>query len=93
VLVVAASEGYPLAPRTGDVIEGTEAAAAIAGVTVSAPASADPAEQLVTAGGRVLNVVGTAADPATAPSAPTRPWRHLLAGRAPPHRHRGTATT
>lgn len=67
VLVVAASEGYPLAPRTGDVIEGTEAAAAIAGVTViGAGVGRNPAEQLVTAGGRVLNLIGTAADPATA---------------------------
>ena len=34
VCVVLASEGYPLAPRTGDRIDGLDAAAAIAGVSV-----------------------------------------------------------
>ena len=33
VLVVAAAEGYPTAPRTGDVIEGLDAARAVAGAT------------------------------------------------------------
>lgn len=67
VLVVAASEGYPVNPRTGDVIEGIEAAQAVEGVTVlCAGVGAKPGGPLVTAGGRVLNVVGRGPDVATA---------------------------
>ena len=67
VLVVAASEGYPSAPRTGDVVEGWEAAAAVPGVTVlSAGVATDAQGRRVTAGGRVLNVVGRGPDVATA---------------------------
>ncbi|MCU1369948.1 MAG: purD [Ilumatobacteraceae bacterium] len=63
VLVVAASEGYPVAPRTGDAIAGVEAAAALDGVTVlGAGVGRNPAGELVTTGGRVLNVLATAAD-------------------------------
>lgn len=62
VLVVAASEGYPLAPRTGDVIEGLDQARAVAGATVlGAGVALDDQGRLVTAGGRVLNVVGRGA--------------------------------
>jgi phosphoribosylamine--glycine ligase len=57
VTVVLASEGYPDSPRTGDVIEGMDAAQQVDGVTVfCAGVAADPAGRLVTAGGRVLNV-------------------------------------
>ncbi|MCU1352491.1 MAG: phosphoribosylamine--glycine ligase [Acidimicrobiales bacterium] len=67
VLVVAASEGYPTAPRTGDVIDGIAAARAVEGATVlAAGVSADHAGQLVTAGGRVLDVIGRGPDVATA---------------------------
>jgi phosphoribosylamine--glycine ligase len=67
VLVVAASEGYPVAPKTGDVIEGVDAAAGSEGVTIlGAGVGRDDHGQLVTTGGRVLNVVGTAADAASA---------------------------
>lgn len=67
VLVVAASEGYPVAPRTGDPIEGIDAAAAEDGVTVlGAGVGRDAAGRITTAGGRVLNVVGTAPDAETA---------------------------
>ena len=67
VLVVAASEGYPLAPRTGDHIEGLEAARGVPGATVlAAGVAADADGALVTAGGRVLNVVGRGADAAEA---------------------------
>ena len=58
--VVACAEGYPQKPRLGDVVEGLEAAAAsgarifFAGVNSAGPASAP----LVTAGGRVLTLVG-----------------------------------
>ena len=60
--VVLASEGYPPAPaRKGDVISGLDAAAAHEGVTVfhAGTASAD-GDGIVTNGGRVLTVVGTA---------------------------------
>lgn len=61
VTVVLATEGYPEAPRAGDPITGLDAAAAHPGVTVFAAGVAeDPAGRLVTAGGRVLAVTGTA---------------------------------
>jgi phosphoribosylamine--glycine ligase len=58
VTVVLASEGYPDAPRTGDRIEGLEAAGAVEGVTVycAGVAATDDGSGLVTAGGRVLDV-------------------------------------
>jgi phosphoribosylamine--glycine ligase len=62
VLVVAASEGYPLSPRTGDVIEGLDAAGAADAATVLAAGVAEQDGALVTAGGRVLNVVGRGPD-------------------------------
>jgi phosphoribosylamine--glycine ligase len=69
VLVVLASEGYPRSPRTGDVIEGLDAARAADGVTVlGAGVRRDDDGRPVTAGGRVLNVIGTGPDPATARS-------------------------
>ena len=55
----AATEGYPVAPRTGDVIDGLDAAGAVPGVTVyCAGVAAAPDGRLVTAGGRVLAVTG-----------------------------------
>jgi phosphoribosylamine--glycine ligase len=67
VLVVAASEGYPLAPRTGDRIEGLDAARSVPGAEVLAAGVAVDADgALVTAGGRVLNVVGRGPDAAAA---------------------------
>jgi len=61
VTVVCATEGYPKAPRTGDRIEGLDAARRIDGVTVfAAGVAADETGSLVTAGGRVLNVTATA---------------------------------
>jgi phosphoribosylamine--glycine ligase len=70
VLVVAASEGYPVHPRTGDPIAGVDEAAAIEGVTVlAAGVAAAPDGGLVTAGGRVLNVVGRGPDASSARSA------------------------
>ncbi len=57
VTVVAATEGYPTAPRVGDVIDGLDAARAVPGVTVyCAGVAAGPDGALVTAGGRVLSV-------------------------------------
>ena len=67
VLVVAASEGYPVAPRTGDVIAGLDDAAAVDGVTIlAAGVRHDDDGTLVTAGGRVVNVVGRGVDAAHA---------------------------
>ncbi len=61
VTVVCASEGYPASPRTGDRIEGLEAAAAVEGVTIyCAGVAADAAGALITAGGRVLDVTAVA---------------------------------
>ena len=63
VLVVAASEGYPATPRTGDVIVGIEEARATGGAEVlCAGVALDPEGRLVTAGGRVLDVVGRGPD-------------------------------
>ena len=59
VTVVCAAADYPAAPRTGDVISGIEAAAAIDGVDVfCAGVGRDRSGNLVTAGGRVLDVCG-----------------------------------
>jgi phosphoribosylamine--glycine ligase len=66
VLIVAASEGYPVAPRTGDAIEGIDAARAVEGVTVLGAGVGERDGTLVTAGGRVLNIVGRGPDAATA---------------------------
>jgi phosphoribosylamine--glycine ligase len=67
VNVVLASEGYPVAPRTGDVIDGLDVAAALDGVEVfCAGVARDDRGRLVTGGGRVLEVVGRAADLAAA---------------------------
>jgi len=75
VLVVAASEGYPASPRTGDVIEGLDAARAVEGVDVlCAGVTTDDDGRLVTAGGRVLGVVGRAP---TAAEARDRAYRAL----------------
>jgi phosphoribosylamine--glycine ligase len=63
VLVVLAAEGYPGPVRTGDVIEGIDAARQVTDVTVLCAGVADLGDgQLVTAGGRVLDVVGRGAD-------------------------------
>ena len=77
VTVVCASEGYPQAPRTGDVIEGLDAAAAVPGVQLFfAGVASDGRGDLVTAGGRVLDVtaIGPSVAAAHAP-ARTKPWR------------------
>ena len=67
VCVVLAAPGYPEAPRTGAVIEGIEAARAVPGASLyAAGVGRDAGGRLVTAGGRVLNAVGTGADLAEA---------------------------
>jgi phosphoribosylamine--glycine ligase len=64
VTVVLASAGYPESSSKGDVIHGLAEAAAVAEVTHAGTASRDG--EIVTAGGRVLNVTGLGLGPATA---------------------------
>ena len=59
VAVVLASAGYPESSSKGDVITGVEAAEALDGVHVIHAGTALTGDDLVTAGGRVLAVVGT----------------------------------
>ena len=64
VTVVLASAGYPASSSKGDVIEGLDEAAAIAEVTHAG--TARRGGEVVTAGGRVLNVTGIGPTPAEA---------------------------
>nr|WP_241182235.1 biotin carboxylase N-terminal domain-containing protein [Micrococcus luteus] len=64
--VVMASAGYPASSSTGDVISGLADAAALEGVHVIHAGTAASGEDVVTAGGRVLAVVGRGADLAQA---------------------------
>ncbi|QKW20723.1 phosphoribosylamine--glycine ligase [Kitasatospora sp. NA04385] len=67
VTVVMASEGYPANPRTGDPIEGLEAAEADGTAFVlHAGTKAGPDGEVLTAGGRVLSVTAVGADLAEA---------------------------
>ncbi len=62
ITVVLASEGYPESPATGRLIEGLHAAAATPGVHLAHAATAGPdapGGDLISTGGRVLNVVAT----------------------------------
>jgi phosphoribosylamine--glycine ligase len=60
VAVVVASEGYPDGPHTGDGIGGVEEAEGV-GALVFQAGTALRNDRLISAGGRVLNVVGTGA--------------------------------
>jgi phosphoribosylamine--glycine ligase len=67
VAVILAAKGYPQSPQVGDVIEGLEDAANIAGVEISAAGvSRDGQGRLVTSGGRVVAVTGIGEDVARA---------------------------
>jgi len=67
VTVVIAAEGYPAAPAKGDPIHGIDHAERVPGAHVlHAGTATDGAGRLVSAGGRVLNVVGTGPDLAAA---------------------------
>ncbi len=66
VCVVVAASGYPARPVLGQPLAGIEEAASIAGVHVLAAGVDRRGERLVSAGGRVLSVVGAAADVAGA---------------------------
>ena len=56
VAVVLATEGYPLAPQTGDVIQGLDAAGGMEGVEVFHAGTRREGRDVLTAGGRVLAV-------------------------------------
>ncbi len=62
VCVVMASRGYPESSESGCVIEGVDAAEALEGVSVCHAGTATRDGDLVTAGGRVLTVVGRGLD-------------------------------
>jgi phosphoribosylamine--glycine ligase len=62
VAVVLASAGYPESASKGEVITGVDDAEAIDGVHVIHAGTATVGDDLVTAGGRVLAVVGTGPD-------------------------------
>jgi phosphoribosylamine--glycine ligase len=66
VSVVLASQGYPESPVTGRALSGLDDAEAVPGVHVAHAATAQGDAGLVATGGRVLNVVATAADFRTA---------------------------
>ncbi len=60
VTVVLATEGYPASPRQGDIIEGLDDAEQLPGVTVFHAGTKPMDGQLMTAGGRVLDVTAVA---------------------------------
>ena len=62
ITVVLASAGYPQSARSGDAITGVAAAEGVEGVHVLHAGTAIADGELVTAGGRVLSVVGTGSD-------------------------------
>jgi phosphoribosylamine---glycine ligase len=62
VAVVLASRGYPETSSSGQVISGLDAAEALDGVHVIQAGTALAGGDVVTAGGRVLAVIGTGAD-------------------------------
>jgi phosphoribosylamine--glycine ligase len=64
--VVIASRGYPESSESGQPIDGLDAARELPGVTVFHAGTALRDHRVVTAGGRVLTIVGSAADFATA---------------------------
>lgn len=66
--IVLAAEGYPDAPRRGDVIVGLEDAASTGALVFHAGTAIDTDAVIRTAGGRVLTVVGRGTDVANARS-------------------------
>ena len=66
VTVVLASAGYPASSSKGDVIEGLERATGLEGIEVTHAGTARRDGEIVTAGGRVLNVTGLGATAAEA---------------------------
>ncbi len=75
VTVVAASDGYPGTPRIGEAITGMDDAIAVPGAAVFGAGVANgPGGELVTGGGRVVNVCGFGPD---VPAARERAYRAL----------------
>jgi phosphoribosylamine--glycine ligase len=66
VTVVLASAGYPASSSKGDVIRGLDEAAAMEGIEITHAGTARDGDDVVTAGGRVLNVTALGPDAATA---------------------------
>jgi phosphoribosylamine--glycine ligase len=66
VTVVVAAAGYPESPQTGDIIKGIDAANAQEGAYVLHAGTKRENDDVVSAGGRVLSVVGTGIDVAEA---------------------------
>jgi phosphoribosylamine---glycine ligase len=66
VTVVLASRGYPASSSNGDMISGLADAAAIEGVEVTHAGTAIEDAEIVTAGGRVLNVTALGSTPGEA---------------------------
>jgi phosphoribosylamine--glycine ligase len=62
LVVVLASERYPASPRTGDPIEGLDAAGARDGVVVFHAGTRRDGDDIVTAGGRILGISATGRD-------------------------------
>ena len=96
--VVLASRGYPASSSSGDVITGIDAAESLPGVHVIQAGTAlrdgPEGDELVTAGGRVLAVVGTGPDLTAARAAAYAGVARDLLRRCPaPHRHRGGPVT
>ena len=71
VALVLAAAGYPDAPRSGDRIDGLDAAAATGALVFHAGTARDADGTIRTAGGRVLTVVGRGPDLAAAGEAAT----------------------
>jgi phosphoribosylamine--glycine ligase len=66
VTVVLASAGYPASSSKGDVIRGLDDVAALEGVEVTHAGTARSDDEIVTAGGRVLNLTGLGSTPGEA---------------------------
>jgi phosphoribosylamine--glycine ligase len=62
VALVLAADGYPETARRGDVISGIDAARATGALVFGAGVARTDGGELVTAGGRVLSVVGEGVD-------------------------------
>lgn len=62
VALVLAADGYPEAGRRGDVISGIDAARAAGALVFGAGVARNDDGELITAGGRVLSIVGTGVD-------------------------------
>ena len=67
VTIVCSADGYPTNPRKGDLIHGIEEARSVEGATVHcAGVDLDSDGELITSGGRILNVSGRGPDLRTA---------------------------